>query len=247
MKPVLLLLPGMLNDAGVWGKVIEALPGAVAEVRALPAFRQDSIAAMAQAAWDSLADVPAATPVVLAGFSMGGYVALHMLAQPGRPLAGAALVSTSARPETPEGVATREKTIAAMQANFPKVVDGILQWGTHAPSPQLLERLRAMMLAVGADTAIRQNRAIAGRGDHRPALAALQLPVAVLCGRQDRITPPALSEELAALLPAAQPDLVEGAGHLLPAEQPRAVADALAALVRRIDVARSTDHNEGDD
>lgn len=246
MKPVLLLLPGMLNDAGVWGEVVEALFG-VAEIRALPAFRQDSIAAMAQAAWHSVADVPAATPVLLAGFSMGGYVALHMLAQPERPLAGAALVSTSGRPETPEGAATREKTIAAMQANFPKVVDGILQWGTDAPTPETTERLRAMMLAVGADTAIRQSRAIIGRGDHRAALAALDLPVAVLCGRQDRITPPALSEELAALLPGARLELVEGAGHMLPSEQPRAVADVLAALLRRIDTARTNDHNEGDD
>lgn len=234
MRPVLLLLPGMLNDAGVWGAVVEALPDDVAEIRALPAFRQDSIAAMAQAAWDSVADVPAATPLVLAGFSMGGYVALHMLAQPVRALAGAALVDTSARPETPEGVATREKTIAAMQADFPKVVDNILQWGTDAPTPELVQRLRTMMLAVGSDTAIRQTRAIMGRGDHRPALAALDLPVAVLCGRQDRITPPPLSRELAALLPTAQLELVEAAGHLLPAEQPRAVASALAALLQRI-------------
>lgn len=234
MRPVLLLLPGMLNDAGVWGAVVEALPDDVAEIRALPAFRQDSIAAMAQAAWDSVADVPAATPLVLAGFSMGGYVALHMLAQPVRALAGAALVDTSARPETPEGVATREKTIAAMQADFPKVVDNILQWGTDAPTPELVQRLRTMMLAVGSDTAIRQTRAIMGRGDHRPALAALDLPVAVLCGRQDRITPPPLSRELAALLPTAQLELVEAAGHLLPAEQPRAVARALAALLQRI-------------
>jgi pimeloyl-ACP methyl ester carboxylesterase len=246
MKPVLLLLPGMLNDAGVWGEVVEALHG-VAEIRALPALRQDSIAAMARAAWDRVADVPASTPVLVAGFSMGGYVALHMLAQPVRPLAGAALVSTSARPETPEGAANREKTIAAMQSNFPKVIDGILQWGTDAPTPELTQRLRTMMLAVGADTAIRQSRAIIGRDEHRAALAALHLPVAVLCGRQDRITPPALSQELAALTPSARLELVEGAGHMLPAEQPRAVADALAALLRRIDTARIHDHNEGDD
>jgi pimeloyl-ACP methyl ester carboxylesterase len=245
MKPVLLLLPGMLNDASVWDDVAPPLV-AKAEVRTMPAFTQDSIAAMAAAAWDRIADVPAGTPVLLAGFSMGGYVALQMLAHPVRPLAGAALVSTSARPETAEGAANREKTIAAMQANFPKVVDGILQWGTHAPEPALTQRLRAMMLAVGADTAMRQSRAIIGRQDHRAALARLALPVAVLCGLQDRITPPACSQELAALLPAAQLEVVDACGHMLPAEQPQAVASALVRLLQRAVAVTPTNHNEGD-
>jgi pimeloyl-ACP methyl ester carboxylesterase len=52
-----------------------------------------------------------------------------------------------------------------------------------------------------------------------------------VCGRQDRITPPALSEELAALVPGARLHLVDGSGHMLPAERPDAVAAALRALL----------------
>lgn len=233
MRPVLLLLPGMLNDESVWDDTVAAL-GDVVEARRMATLSQETIPASAAQAWKRLADVPDGIPVLAAGFSMGGYVLLEMLARPVRPLAGVALVSTSGRAETAEGTANREKAIAAMQADFPRVVEGILKWSTHEPSLELLERLRAMKLRVGAATAIRQSRAIMGRADHREELARLTLPVTVLCGRQDRITPPALSEELAALFPASRLRLVDGAGHMLPAEQPRAVAAELQALVERV-------------
>jgi pimeloyl-ACP methyl ester carboxylesterase len=223
----------MLNDEAVWADVITAL-GDTVEIRAMPALTQVTIPAIAGEAWERLADVPAGVPVLVAGFSMGGYVLLEMLAQPVRPLAGVALVSTSARTETAESTANREKAIAGMQADFPKAVEGILKWATHEPPPGLLDRLRPMYLRVGAATAIRQSRAIMGRADHREQLARLTLPATVLCGRHDRITPPELSEELATLLPGARLRLVDGAGHMLPAEQPREVAAELAALVERV-------------
>ncbi len=229
--PVLLLIPGMLNDASVWRDVLPALGGA-AQVRvAVPL--QASIPAMAQAAWAQLADVPADARVVLAGFSLGGYVAIEMLARPQRRIDAAALLSTSPRPESAEGAALRERTIAAMQKNFDKVVDGIVGFSTHNADAGLTERLRQMMRGVGAPTASAQNRAIAARSDHRAALAQLQLPrpLAVLCGAQDRITPPELSQETAALVPGAVLEIVDGAGHMLPCERPDAVARVLRGLL----------------
>jgi pimeloyl-ACP methyl ester carboxylesterase len=118
-----------------------------------------------------------------------------------------------------------------MRNDFGGVVDGIAKRGTHAPDETLMARLRQMMLDVGADTAIRQTRAVMRRGDHREALAKLALPVRVLCGRQDRITPPDLSEELARLIPSAQLLWVQSCGHMLPFEQPQAVVDGLRPLL----------------
>lgn len=229
MKPVLLLVPGMLNDASLWDDVVSLL-GPIADVR-IASPVQETVAAMAQAAWALLDDVPVRTPLVLAGFSLGGYVAIEMLARPRRRIDAAALVSTSARTETPEAAASREKTIAAIHKDYARVVDGVARWCTHEPSPALIARLTRMMLDVGTDTAVLQNRAVSTRADHRGALAALSLPVAVLCGEHDRVTPPALSQELAALIPNAQMQQVPGAGHMLPCEKPGAVADALRALL----------------
>ncbi|MEY4711277.1 MAG: hypothetical protein RIS88_727, partial [Pseudomonadota bacterium] len=195
MSPVVLMVPGMLNDERIWADVRAAIEGE-ADVRIAPTARQTTLAQMAEGAWALLDDLPAGARVVLAGFSMGGYVALQMLAQPRRALHGLALLSTSGRPETPEASATREKTLVAMQSDFPKVVEGILKWSTHSATPAVADCLRRMMLDLGLPTATAHTRAIQGRSDRREMIQALKLPVRVLCGAQDRVTPPDLAKEL---------------------------------------------------
>lgn len=224
--PVLLLIPGMLNDARVWAEVASGLR-AGADVRIADVSTQASITDMADGAWARIADVPLQVPCVLAGFSLGGYVAIEMLARPRRAWRAAALLSTSCLPESADGAAGREKAIAAFTQDFEGTLQGVARRGVGAPNPALHERLCQMMRDVGADAAIRQTRAIMARSDHRGALGALQLPVRVLCGQQDRITPPPQSQALAAAIPGAELHWVEGAGHMLPCEQPDAVVAAL--------------------
>ncbi|OOG50528.1 alpha/beta fold hydrolase [Polaromonas sp. C04] len=233
MKPVLLLIPGMLNDARVWEQVTPYLQND-ADICIANVLSQGGIVEMARDAWAQVANVPPDTPLVLCGFSMGGYVAIEMMANNARPVMALGLLDTSARPESREGEMVREKTIAAIERDFPKVVEGILQFGTHAGSHAdavLMERMRQMMLGVGPQAAIRQNRAIASRGDHRGRLAMLDIAALVMCGRDDRITPPALSQELAALIPGARLEWIEQAGHMTPMEQPASVAALLKTLL----------------
>lgn len=230
MKPVLLLVPGTLTDDEVWADVAAPL-AALAQVRIADPRQDDTVPAMAARAWSMLDDLAHDHPVVLAGFSLGGYVAIEMLASPRRTLRAAALVSTSARTDSPEGLAQREKSIRAFERDFGKTIEGIVQWGTHQASEALADRLRRMMLRVGPETAIRQTRAIATRGDHRAALAALALPVMVACGEQDRITPMAWSEELAALIPGARLHRIAECGHMLPMEQAQALVPLLRTLL----------------
>ena len=232
-KPVLLLIPGMLNTAAIWSRVTPLLAES-ADIRIASVTTQASIADMARDAWALVADVPVDTPLVICGFSMGGYTALEMLANPQRAVAALGLLDTSGRGETPEGMALREKTIAAIGRDFSRVVDGVLQFGTAAAAqaqPELMQTMRQLMLDVGGETAIRQNRAIMARTDHRTTLAQLKLPVLVMCGRDDKITPPELSTELAALIPGARLEWIDNAGHMTPMEQPQRVAELLKTLL----------------
>ena len=233
MKPIVLLIPGMLNTAAVWDRVVPLLQGA-AELRIADVQTQTSIADMARDAWNLLADVAPTTPVVVCGFSMGGYVAIEMVSRPLRAIAGLVLVDTSARPETSEGEVARAKTIAAFERNYAKVVEAMLPFTTHPDHHQdteLFDTLRAIMLPVGGETAVRQTRAVAGRTDHRASLAALTLPTRVLCGREDKVTSPILSEELAELIPNAKLEWLMQSGHMTPVEQPDKVADAIRSLL----------------
>lgn len=229
MKPVLLLVPGMLNDARIWSDVAAKLDD-VAEVRVANVLTQNTLGRMAQDAWQLVDSRPADTPLVLAGFSMGGYVVMEMLSQTTRSLHSVAFLSTSARPESTQGLAARLTTIEAMQTDFPKVVEGILKWSTYKPSQALTLAMRQMMLDLGSEVGIRQTRAIMARRDHRAMLRGLTCPVHLMCGQWDRVTPPEYMHELSSLIPHAPCQIVENSGHMLPTEQ----ADLVAHLLRQM-------------
>ena len=52
----------------------------------------------------------------------------------------------------------------------------------------------------------------------------------VVCGREDKVTPPPLSQELANLIPQAQLVWFDEAGHQTPVEQAPALAQLLLGL-----------------
>jgi len=226
MKPVALLIPGMLNDARVWAEVATGLADA-AEVRIADVRTQDGIGAMADDATALLSDLPDGHPVVPVGFSMGGYVALELLARHPERWRSAVLLATSCLPETPEGAAARDQAIAAFQTDFDATCRAIARRGLATPDPALQERLLQMMRAAAAETAVRQTRAIRERRDHRAALASLRLPVHVMCGERDRIVPPSASQTLADTVPGARLHRLPDTGHMLPLERAQAVVDVV--------------------
>ena len=228
MSPPLLLVPGMLTDERVWRHVVPLLPSDW-QIRIANVLTQDNIKDMALDAWKVLQDLDQEQAVIVAGFSLGGYVIMEMLSQPLRRIHAIALLSTSILPESAESRVNREKTIAAMQANFPKVVEGILKYNTHEASDKILEELREMQLTIGCEVAVRQMKAAIGRNDHRVKLANLTLPTALMCGEYDRVTPPDLTRQIQECMPHASLTLAP-TGHMLPVQQPEVVAQCLQSL-----------------
>lgn len=234
MMPVLLLLPGMLNDARVWAPVRELLRDE-AEIRIADATRDATIPEIAARAWAQVADVAPDCRLVVAGFSMGGYIAFEMLRAPARRVDALALIDTSARADTPEGQAVREKAIAAIERDHAKFIDGLAKFTTHArfqADAAAFDAMRTMMFEAGAGTAIRQNRAVMARRDARDFARTLALPTRVLVGADDRVTPPELAEELAGLIPGAVLERLPDCGHMAPLEQAQRVAAALRTLLQ---------------
>lgn len=75
------------------------------------------------------------------------------------------------------------------------------------------------------------------RPDARPYLPGLRCPTLVACGKDDQLTPPELSREIAALVPGAELVLVPDCGHMLTMEQPAVVNAALRGWLQRVDTA----------
>ena len=75
---------------------------------------------------------------------------------------------------------------------------------------------------------------IRDRVDSRPTLPTIDVPVLVLVGEEDRLTPPADAEAMVAALPNARFSRIAGAGHLAPLERPDAVAGLLVDFLEEV-------------
>jgi pimeloyl-ACP methyl ester carboxylesterase len=66
--------------------------------------------------------------------------------------------------------------------------------------------------------------------DLRAGIAAVGVPTTVVVGSRDRLTTPALADELVATIPGARLVTLLDHGHQLPLEAPDAVAEQILAL-----------------
>lgn len=226
MQSTPVLLPGNMCDGRLWPAAVRAaLPGAVdADLT-----RDATIVAMAQR---TLAAV--AGPLLPVGFSMGGIVALAMARLAPERLVGLVLLDTNAGADLPERAAQRPRQQAEVRAGgLERVIVDELKPNYLAASRRgdtaLLEELRAMALALGPEVFVRQSEALRTRADQRDVLPALDVPVFVGCGGEDRLCPPEWHAELAASARDAVLHVVPDAGHTMPLERPEALASLLAA------------------
>jgi pimeloyl-ACP methyl ester carboxylesterase len=221
----IVLVPGLLCSARLYGLQIPQL-WQIAPVMVADHRRDDTIAAIAARI---LADAPPC--FALAGLSMGGYIAAVVAQQAPERVRKLALLDTSARPETARQTERRLEQIAlAESGRLVEVADLLFPLFVHRDhqGDDALKRIiHVMAEEIGAEAFVRQQRAIMTRPDLRPHLASIRCPTLVLVGDGDELTPPPLSEEIAAGIPGSRLVVVPDCGHLSTLEQPEAVNEAL--------------------
>ena len=119
-----------------------------------------------------------------------------------------------------------------MSGDFRRTAQRSIGSLVHPATPQdVRDELLEMSVRVGPRTYIRQNRAVAARGDLRGVLPGLAVATAVIVGHDDRVTPLALSREMHALAPGSTLHVIPDCGHLPPIETPQALAVLLRQLI----------------
>lgn len=240
----IILLHGFPFDHRMWSHARDALLAAghrviVPDLRGLgkaPLARPAGVGEMAEDVL-RLADRAGIRRFALAGFSLGGYVALDVARRAPERLARLALVDTRAEPDAEEARAGRHALAAKVRATgagalVEAMMAKMLTPETRAGRPQLAVTVEAMMLATPPEGAALALEGIAARPDSRPLLPKLAMPALIVVGALDPITPPAASESMAAAIPRAKLVIVPSAAHLTPMESPEAVSSALVAWAR---------------
>jgi pimeloyl-ACP methyl ester carboxylesterase len=190
-------------------------------------------ASMAEMAAAVLAAAP--PRFALAGMSMGGYISLEIMRQAPERVSRLALLSTQARPDTPEQVRLRRAMVAqARTGDFAALLAqamGALPHPSRRNDPALGEINLRMGRTIGVEGFARQTEAIIARIDSRPHLSAVSVATLVLVGDSDPLTPPDRSEEMAAAIPGARLVVIPQCGHVATLEQPEAVNRALVEWI----------------
>jgi pimeloyl-ACP methyl ester carboxylesterase len=175
---------------------------------------------------------------IVAGLSMGGYIAFSFWRRHAARVQALALVDTRAEPDTPQARAGRDTS-----------ADLVRREGTEALARQMLPRLLApenfanatlagralAIMAVNPGAGMVGNlQAMRDRQDSRPLLAQISVPTLVIAGEADQFTPPSDGQAMADAIPGARMVVIPRAGHLSPLENPRAVNRTLRAFVERV-------------
>jgi len=173
---------------------------------------------------------------LLAGFSLGGYVALAIMARAASRVARLALLSTGPTADAPAASGFREKLIGLAQSGKYDSVPGRLAPAMFHPArkddPALLDRFVAMSRDCGPDRFVLHQRAALSRPDRSALLPTIAVPTLIAVGRDDQITPPALSEGMARAIPCATLVMFENCGHMAPLEKPAELAGALTTWLQ---------------
>jgi pimeloyl-ACP methyl ester carboxylesterase len=221
----LVLLPGMMCDARLFGPQIAAF-SAKRAVHCAPIGAHDTMQALAR---DVLANAPPS--FALAGLSMGGIVAMEVLAQAPERVTHLALLDTNPLAEVPDVQARRGPQMkAAENGRLREVMRDEMKPKyliDNPDKPEILDLCMDMAMALGADVFIRQSHALRDRPDHQDTLRGVSVPSLILCGAEDQLCPLERHQLMHALIPGSRLSVIENAAHLPTLEQPDAVTDAL--------------------
>lgn len=243
LLPPLILIHGYPFDHSMWKSVIVALGNKTKVIAPdLPGFG-DNPTESAEPSIELMADDIAELfefhridRAVVAGMSMGGYVALAFAERHKKYLAGLALISTQANADSPETQQARrvmiekvrhQGTSPAAEAILPKLFSE-----SNQNNPEMKRFPLEGANNAGVEGICWALEAMARRPDRTALLRTLSVPAAVIHGIDDKIIPAERARQMSELIPDSK-YFEFPAGHASPLEAPNAVADALLDLLQR--------------
>ncbi len=177
------------------------------------------------------------TQAVVAGMSMGGYVALSFAQRHKERLAGLALISTQANADLPENQRARRELIEKVRHDGPtRASEAILPRlfsAANRDNPALAQFAIEGSKRAGVEGICWALEAMARRPDRNAVLKSLTVPASVIHGAEDQIVPAERARTMAQWIPNATYVEIPGAGHATPLEAGEKVAEALLELLQR--------------
>ena len=179
-------------------------------------------------------EIPRAT---LGSLSMGGYVTFAFYKQFASRVRALILADTRAQADTEEAKQTRaqqaEKALAeGMNGIADAMLPKLLTPETVSKRPEIVKRVRDMMLKTKPEGAAGALRGMAEREDQTSLLSKITVPALILVGAEDAITPVADSEKMHQAIKGSRLVVLENAGHVSNIERTEKFNEALLDFLK---------------
>lgn len=173
----------------------------------------------------------------IAGLSMGGYVALAFYKQLPSRVRALILADTRAQADSEEAKQTRaQQAEKALSEGMGGIADAMLPKlltpETVSKRPEIVKRVRDMIVKTKPQGAAAALRGMAERDDHTALLAKISVPALILVGAEDAITPVADSEKMHQSIPGSRLVVLESAGHVSNLERTEQFNQALLDFMK---------------
>ena len=164
-------------------------------------------------------------PIFLLGHSMGGAIVQEVAITSPHMLEGIILVSTGAR------LKVAPMFLDGLLNNFEEILETLIHYAySSSTDKSIIEEGLRMMKAPGSKVVYNDFLAC-DRFDRRQALSQIHLPCLVLCGSEDKLTPPKLSETLKEGIEGSVLKVVPHAGHTVMIERYQEINEAVQEFV----------------
>jgi 3-oxoadipate enol-lactonase len=246
-----LLIHGFPLDHTMWSAQIDALAGRCRVIAPdLRGFGQSStrygksdlIISMEEYADDLaelLDELNVREPIVLVGFSMGGYIAWQFIRKYPDLVRALVQCDTKAAADTDEA-----------RANRLKMAENVAEWGSariaemtgrkllasksFEMKQSVVEAVRRIIERTSPAAISAAQRGMAARPDMTSFLPSIDVTTLIVCGEEDALSPPKEMQSIAAAMPNATYVEIPDAGHMTTMENPEAVNAALRSFLEGV-------------
>jgi 3-oxoadipate enol-lactonase len=176
--------------------------------------------------------------VVVGGLSMGGYIALSIVARHPDRVKALMLMNTRASADSPDAAKVREELAARVEASgettevVATMLPKLFSKSTFEHHPGLIARTHDRMARTPARAIAGTLRGLAIRPDRTASLAGIEVPTLVLAGIDDALISMEESRTMARLIPGSKLVTIPDSGHLAPLENPVATDAAILEFLQ---------------
>jgi pimeloyl-ACP methyl ester carboxylesterase len=233
-RPIVLLLHAFPLDARMWSAQRRALEAAGYDVDApdLPGAEAD----IGFGSWAERVLGEVEGDFFPVGISMGGYLSFELWRRAQTRIPALVLADTRATADTPEQRQARDDSIRVLgEDGFEPFWDGLAPKLYSAGADlEVVAQGRALAAEQPITGLVSALMTLRDRDDSTSTLPTIDVPVLVVVGEEDTLTPPSDAAGLEDGIRQARLVRMPGAGHLTPLEQPEEFNRALLSFLDEV-------------